>query len=153
MILLLTKVCKIISNIFPHTSIDITAYAETLPEDGSVPGMPEWKWIHTPGHTEGHIALFREKDRVLIAADAFSTTKQESLLSVIMYSEQISGPSTSTVIGAAILNSIVAATAQNLVKNGMKRPPIFYSANIDGGDELNEKLFEEYKDSIHYKFK
>jgi uncharacterized phosphosugar-binding protein len=61
--------------------------------------------------------------------------------------------STSTVIGAAILNSIVAATAQNLVKKGMKKPPIFYSANIDGGDELNEKLFEEYKDSIHYRFK
>ncbi len=60
---------------------------------------------------------------------------------------------TSTVIGAAILNSIVAATAQNLVKKGIKNPPIFYSANIDGGDELNEKLFEEYKDSIHYKFK
>ena len=60
---------------------------------------------------------------------------------------------TSTVIGATILNSIVAATAQNLVKKGMKKPPIFYSANIDGGDELNEKLYEEYKDSIHYKFK
>lgn len=60
---------------------------------------------------------------------------------------------TSTVIGAVILNSIVAATAQNLVKKGMKRPPIFYSANIDGGDELNEQLYEEYKDSIHYKLK
>lgn len=59
---------------------------------------------------------------------------------------------TSTVIGATILNSIVAATAQNLVKKGMRRPPIFYSANIDGGDELNEKLYEEYKDSIHYDF-
>jgi uncharacterized phosphosugar-binding protein len=60
---------------------------------------------------------------------------------------------TSTVIGATILNSIVAATTQNLVKKGMKKPPIFYSANIDGGDELNEKLYEEYKDLIHYKFK
>jgi uncharacterized phosphosugar-binding protein len=60
---------------------------------------------------------------------------------------------TSTVIGATILNSIVAATAQNLVKKGMKKPPIFYSANIDGGDELNEKLYEEYKNSIHYKYK
>jgi uncharacterized phosphosugar-binding protein len=60
---------------------------------------------------------------------------------------------TSTVIGATILNSIVASTAQNLVKKGVKKPPIFYSANIDGGDELNEKLYEEYKDSIHYKFK
>lgn len=66
--------------------------------------------------------------------------------------EQKAGP-TSTVIGATILNSIVAATAQNLIKKGMSRPPIFYSANVDGGDELNEKLYNEYKDSIHYQFK
>lgn len=66
-------------------------------------------------------------------------------------SEQKVAP-TSTVVGAAILNSIIAATAQNLVKKGMKKPPIFYSANIDGGDELNKQLYEEYKDSIHYKF-
>ena len=59
---------------------------------------------------------------------------------------------TSTVIGATMLNSIVAATVQSLVKKGMKNPPIFYSANLDGGDELNEKLYEEYKDSIHYGF-
>ena len=60
---------------------------------------------------------------------------------------------TSTVIGATILNSIIAATAQNLVKRGLGRPPIFYSANIDGGDELNEQLYMEYKDSIHHRFK
>jgi glyoxylase-like metal-dependent hydrolase (beta-lactamase superfamily II) len=81
-----------LSPTFPHTSIDIAAKAASLPDDGSVPGMPEWKWIHTPGHTEGHISLFREKDRVLIAADAFSTTKQESLMSVLTHNEQISGP-------------------------------------------------------------
>jgi glyoxylase-like metal-dependent hydrolase (beta-lactamase superfamily II) len=39
-----------------------------------------------------HISLFREKDRVLIVADAFSTTKQESLLSVMTHAEQIGGP-------------------------------------------------------------
>jgi len=77
---------------FPHASIDVGFRATALPNDGSVPGMPGWKWIHTPGHTEGHISLFREKDRVLIVADAFSTTKQESLFSVITHHEQISGP-------------------------------------------------------------
>lgn len=78
---------------FPHTSIDIGHHAVALPSDGSVPGMSaDWKWIHTPGHTEGHIALFREKDGVLIAGDAFTTVKQESLLSVITQKEQISGP-------------------------------------------------------------
>ena len=77
---------------FPHTSIDISFRAVPLPEDGSIPGMSGWKWIPTPGHTEGHISLFRVKDRVLIAGDAFTTVKQESLLAVVTQSEQISGP-------------------------------------------------------------
>ena len=59
---------------------------------------------------------------------------------------------TSTVIGAMMLNSIVAAVVHKLVDSGMKKPPIFYSANYDGGDALNQKLYEEYKESIHYQF-
>lgn len=58
----------------------------------------------------------------------------------------------STVIGAMILNSIVAEVTKVLVESGISIPPIFYSANIDGGDEKNKKLYEEYKDCIHYKF-
>lgn len=77
---------------FPHTSIDIGYRTVALPSDGSVPGMPGWKWIHTPGHTDGHISLFRERDRMLLAGDAFTTVKQESLASVITQNEKISGP-------------------------------------------------------------
>ncbi|AEG60744.1 MBL fold metallo-hydrolase [Desulforamulus ruminis] len=77
---------------FPHTSINLGFRAVALPTDGTIPGMPGWKWIHTPGHTEGHVSLFREKDRVLLPADAFTTVKQESLMSVLTQNEQISGP-------------------------------------------------------------
>lgn len=59
---------------------------------------------------------------------------------------------TSTVVGATMLNAIVAALVQKLVDGGMAHPPIFYSANLDGGDELNRTLYEEYKESIHYSF-
>ncbi len=65
--------------------------------------------------------------------------------------EQKVGP-TSTVIGAAILNTIVVETVKQLKERGMENPPIFYSANLDGGDDLNRQLYEEYKDNIHYKF-
>ncbi|WP_277631289.1 SIS domain-containing protein [Atopococcus tabaci] len=65
--------------------------------------------------------------------------------------EQKVGPS-STVIGATIVNTIVVETVQRLVERGMEKPPIFYSANLDGGDALNRELFEQYKDSIHYRF-
>lgn len=59
---------------------------------------------------------------------------------------------TSTVIGASILNSIVAETTRRLVEGGMSTPPIFYSANIDGGDERNRTLVAEYHDVIHYSY-
>jgi uncharacterized phosphosugar-binding protein len=59
---------------------------------------------------------------------------------------------TSTVVGATIVNTIIAEVVQILVDKGIKKPPIFYSANLDGGDELNKKLYEEYKETIHYQF-
>jgi uncharacterized phosphosugar-binding protein len=65
--------------------------------------------------------------------------------------DQKVGP-TSTVIAATIMNSIVAEVAQELINKGIDKPPIFYSANLDGGDELNQKIFNEYKDAIHYKY-
>ena len=33
----------------------------------------DWRVIYTPGHTLGHVAFFRERDRVLIAGDALLT--------------------------------------------------------------------------------
>ncbi|TQI68414.1 SIS domain-containing protein [Clostridium sp. KNHs216] len=59
---------------------------------------------------------------------------------------------TSTVIGASVLNAVVAAAAQALADTGLEILPIFYSANVDGGDERNRRVYEEYKDNIHYSF-
>jgi glyoxylase-like metal-dependent hydrolase (beta-lactamase superfamily II) len=39
-------------------------------DGGTVPGAPGWRWMWTPGHTAGHISLFRPEDRTLIAGDA-----------------------------------------------------------------------------------
>lgn len=55
----------------------------------------------------------------------------------------------STVVGAAILNSIVADTVERLVKSGTV-PPVFMSANVEGGDEHNAVMLREYKDNIKY---
>lgn len=80
------------SPIFPNEGIDLGDRVEKLPADGSVPEMSDWKWIHTPGHAPGHISLFRDEDRTLIAGDAFITVKQESLLKVVTQMQEISGP-------------------------------------------------------------
>lgn len=80
------------SFMYPKKPIDIHEHLQEIPVNGIIPGMDEWKCVHTPGHTPGHISLFRELDMTLIAGDAFVTTKQESLLSVMEQTEVISGP-------------------------------------------------------------
>jgi glyoxylase-like metal-dependent hydrolase (beta-lactamase superfamily II) len=81
-----------LSRFYPRGPIDLGARVRALPEDGSVPGMPGWQWIHTPGHTPGHVSLFREGDRTLLAGDAFVTTKPESALAALTYKPEIHGP-------------------------------------------------------------
>ena len=50
---------------------------------------------------------------------------------------------TSGIAGMFIVESIIAQVIENLVKMGGE-VPVFISANVDGGDEHNEKLLEEY---------
>ncbi|MBR4184908.1 MAG: SIS domain-containing protein [Clostridia bacterium] len=57
--------------------------------------------------------------------------------------------STSTVVGAAILNAVVARVAELLMESGMT-PPVFMSGNIDGGDEHNRRVMNEHRDNIFY---
>lgn len=81
-----------LSPLFPNESIDLGDSVRPLPNDGSLPLLPGRRWIHTPGHTEGHISLFREKDRTLIAGDAFITVRQDSLYKVLLQKQEIYGP-------------------------------------------------------------
>jgi glyoxylase-like metal-dependent hydrolase (beta-lactamase superfamily II) len=81
-----------LSPMFPNHGIDIGEQVKVFPQDGSIPHMQGWKWIHTPGHTPGHVSLFREEDRALIVGDAFVTVKQESLYKVLTQTQEISGP-------------------------------------------------------------
>lgn len=77
---------------YPREPIDITPVLKPLPHDGSVPFLNGWRWIHTPGHSPGHISLFRECDGMLIAGDAFVTVRQDSLYDVLLQKEEINGP-------------------------------------------------------------
>ena len=54
--------------------------------------MPDWRWLPTPGHAPGHISLWRERDRLLLAGDAFITTTQESVYAVATQKTELHGP-------------------------------------------------------------
>ena len=82
----------LLSPLYPRSPIDVSHYLQLLPDDGSVPHMPGWKWVHAPGHTPGQVAFWRESDRALIAADAFITTAQESAYAVAVQKPELHGP-------------------------------------------------------------
>lgn len=80
------------SILYPKKPIDLGHRVRPLPTDGHISQLPGWRWLHTPGHTAGHISLFRDEDRVLIAGDAFVTIRAESLLANIMRTPELKGP-------------------------------------------------------------
>lgn len=81
-----------LSPLFPRGPIDVTPRLHSLPSDHSIPGMPGWRWVPTPGHSPGHISLWRESDRTLIAGDAFITTRQESVYAALTQKSEMHGP-------------------------------------------------------------
>jgi glyoxylase-like metal-dependent hydrolase (beta-lactamase superfamily II) len=76
----------------PEHGIDLGDRVQALPDNQEVPGMPGWRWIPTPGHSPGHVSLFRASDRTLLAGDALSTTRQESAYAVLSQPKELTGP-------------------------------------------------------------
>ncbi|WP_173931524.1 MBL fold metallo-hydrolase [Chelativorans sp. Marseille-P2723] len=83
---------SLLSPLYPRGPVNVSRWLRTFPQDGSVPEMPGWRWLHTPGHTPGHISLWRESDRTIIAGDAFITTRQESAYAVTVQQPELHGP-------------------------------------------------------------
>jgi uncharacterized phosphosugar-binding protein len=63
-------------------------------------------------------------------------------------SGQKTGP-TSTVVGVALLHTILTEVAERLSASG-KPVPIYTSANMDGGEEANRHWMEQYKEQLNY---
>ena len=80
------------SGLYPKGPTDVSRWLELLPESGNVPEMSGWQWLHTPGHSPGHVSLWREADRTLIAGDAFVTTKAESAYATAVQKPELHGP-------------------------------------------------------------
>ena len=80
------------SPLYPRGPYDVSRWLRALPADGTVPHITGWEWIHVPGHTPGQVAFWRERDRTVIAADAFITTRQESAYAVAMQKPELHGP-------------------------------------------------------------
>jgi glyoxylase-like metal-dependent hydrolase (beta-lactamase superfamily II) len=60
--------------------------------DGVVPGLEGWRWVHTPGHTPGHVAFVRALDRVAISGDALLTLRVNAAAGFLLGSQGLSAP-------------------------------------------------------------
>jgi glyoxylase-like metal-dependent hydrolase (beta-lactamase superfamily II) len=94
-------VMALLSPVYPKGPVDLTPRVrpfggteilEELGAWGAVPDLPEWRWLHTPGHTVGHVSFFRDADRALIVGDAFCTVQSESLMKVAQMKPELHGP-------------------------------------------------------------
>jgi glyoxylase-like metal-dependent hydrolase (beta-lactamase superfamily II) len=83
---------SLLSRAYPRGPIDLGGRVRELPADGTVPGVDGWRWIHTPGHTPGHVSFFRAMDRTMVSGDALITTKQESIAAVLVQRRELHGP-------------------------------------------------------------
>ena len=55
----------------------------------------------------------------------------------------------SSLTGIALVNALAAEVVQKLVAQKVT-PPVFISANVDGGDAFNARLLKENRHRIHY---
>jgi deazaflavin-dependent oxidoreductase (nitroreductase family) len=91
---------------------DLTAVVQPFDPEAGIPGLPDWEAIHSPGHTPGHISLYRRDDGVLITGDAVVTVDLNSLLGLLTARQGVFGPPRySTWDRAAALRSIAALAA------------------------------------------
>jgi len=82
----------LLSPLYPRGPVDVRRWLQPLPPDGSVPGMPGWNWLHTPGHAPGHVSFWRASDKIIVVGDAFVTTRQESIYAVTTQKPEMHGP-------------------------------------------------------------
>jgi len=87
---------SLLAPIYPRGSVDMGHRLRLLSETAYIlqtSALPEWQIVHTPGHTAGHVSLFRPADHTLLVGDAFCTTKPESFFEATLVQEpELHGP-------------------------------------------------------------
>lgn len=134
---------SILSPIYPRGPIDVSGHLRLFSSSAEANGyvmtaaeMPEWQVIHTPGHTPGHVSLFRPTDRTLLVGDAFCTTKPESFFdAAVMQPPELHGP-------PAYFTSDFAAAARSIRRLAALQPTVLAPGHGKplAGTEIEQKL-------------
>jgi glyoxylase-like metal-dependent hydrolase (beta-lactamase superfamily II) len=124
---------SLMSPVLPRGPIDLGSRLLPLPGETAMPG---WRLLHTPGHTPGHVSLYRDEDRTLLVGDAFCTTQPESFFAAnFAQPAELHGPPsyfTSDWVAAKRSVRVLASLNPRTVAPGHGRPL--------SGDEVPERL-------------
>lgn len=96
-----------------------------LEPDGSIPGLDGWQWMHTPGHTPGHVAYVRAHDRVVISGDALLTLRVNAATGLLRGSQGLSAPPWYTTCdrrAARASIQVIAGLEPSVLAGGHGRP-------------------------------
>jgi glyoxylase-like metal-dependent hydrolase (beta-lactamase superfamily II) len=96
----------------------LAGVVRALEPGGALPGLAGWTWVHTPGHTPGHIAIVRSADGVVLAGDALLTLRVNTWTAPLRPSRGLSAPPWYTTwdrdAAAASIRSIAALDVRAL---------------------------------------
>ena len=107
------------------SAASLAGVARPLDPVGPPPGLPDWRWVAAPGHTPGHVAFFRARDRVLIAGDAVLTVNLNSVPGLLRGGPGAWGPPRYTTWNWPLAKESVAALARlepRVLAGGHGRP-------------------------------
>lgn len=109
---------SLLSPMYPRGPVDLGKRLRLFSSDAELNEMPNWQVIHTPGHTPGHVSFFRPADHLLLAGDAFCTTKPESFFdAALAQPPELHGP-------PAYFTADPAQAAQSIRQLAALRPRI-----------------------------
>ncbi len=105
-------------------SSSLAGVVRPLGPAGAIPGVDSWEWIHSAGHTPGHVAYVRARDRVVLSGDAILTLEVNTWPGILWQRQGLSGPpwyttwdrraATASIRGIARLEPAVLATGHGL---------------------------------------
>jgi len=127
-----------LSPFYPRDGIGLHSNLREIETGTELELMQGWEGIHTPGHTKGHISLYRKEDGLMLAGDAFVTVKQESLLAVLTQKEEIHGP-------PAYFTPNRAESRESIIKLAKLEPSTIYTGHgkpLYGKEQIAKGLYQ-----------